>query len=115
MSLQYTYENKGVNMKTEKQLQNYLKKQCEANGILYYKFSSPAKRGVPDVILIHCLNASVVMPDRVRFVELKSPSGTGRLSALQLLEIAKLRDAGASVHVIESKEQVDAIIEGLKC
>ena len=55
------------------------------------------------------------MPDRVRFVELKSPSGKGRLSALQLLEIAKLRDAGASVHVIESKEQVDAIIEGLKC
>ena len=101
-------------MKTEKQLQNYLKKRCKENNILYYKFSSPAKRGVPDVILVHCLNTSVVMPDRVRFVELKSPSKTGRLSALQMLEIANLRDAGAIVHVVETVEQVDNIIEGLK-
>jgi hypothetical protein len=101
-------------MKTEKQLQNYLKRQCGENNILYYKFSSPAKRGVPDVILVHCLNVHTNMPDRVRFVELKSPSKTGRLSALQLLEIANLRDAGAIVHVIETVEQVDNIIKALK-
>jgi len=98
-------------MKTEKDLHNYLKKQCDYHGVIFYKFSSPARRGVPDVILVHRLKYSESMPDRVCFVELKSPSGKGRLSDLQLLEIERLRWAGAKVHVLDLPSQVDSLMK----
>lgn len=98
-------------MKSEKDLQNYLKAQCFANSLLFYKFASPARRGVPDVMIVH--QKQGVAHSRVRFVELKSPSGKGRLSALQMYEIGRLRDAFVPVHIIETKDQVDNLMKGL--
>lgn len=104
-------------MKTEKQLQNYLKEQCKEHRLLFYKFASPARRGVPDVMIIHQINETklpdVHIPAKVRFVELKSPAGTGRLHALQCHEISMMRDAGVPVHVISTKEEVDNLMKGL--
>jgi hypothetical protein len=40
-------------MKSEKILQNYLQHECFLYGLLFYKFSSPARRGVPDVLIIN--------------------------------------------------------------
>ena len=98
------------NIDTEKKLQNYLKSECKRRKIKYYKFSSPAKRGVPDVILVHSMEQYNNMPDRICFVELKSPSGKGKLSELQMVEIAELRYNGASVHVIDSVQQVNSLM-----
>jgi len=99
-------------MKTEKQLQNYLKKKCAEAGVLCYKFSSPAKRGVPDIVLVKPGGGVI-------FVELKSPAGTGFLSPLQKREIAILRKQAASVCVAESKLCVDNLMyniaRGYKC
>ena len=98
------------NIDTEKKLQNYLKSECKRRKIKYYKFASPSKRGVPDVILVHSMEQYNNMPDRVCFVELKSPSGKGKLSELQLSEIAELRDIGASVYVLDSVEKVNNLM-----
>lgn len=102
-------------MFTEKNLQNYLQAACRQRGILCYKFSSPARRGVPDIILIHPRSDGPdgPVPARVRFIELKSPKGTGRLHPLQKHEIGLLVTAGVAVHVVDSREEVDAIMEGL--
>lgn len=91
-------------MNTEKDLQNYIRKQCKLNNILCYKFASPAKRGVPDLLLVGTQGT-------VYFVELKSPAGTGSLSKLQKREIAILTAHNANVQVIKCKEGADALIE----
>jgi hypothetical protein len=91
-------------MRTERDLEKYLKRECKRVGALYFKFSSPAHRGVPDCIVI-------APHGEVTFIELKSPTGNGRLAPLQEHTIALMRDKGANVYVYDSKEQVDALIE----
>lgn len=88
-------------MVSEKQVEAYLAKQCKAAGGMSYKFSSPSHRGVPDRI---CLFPGGV----VVFVELKSPRG--KTSALQDKTIRDMQALGAEVHIINSKEKVDAFI-----
>jgi len=56
-------------VKTEKQLQDYLRRAAKAAGILYSKLESRSTNGWPDCILI--------AGGRVVFVELKTPRGTG--------------------------------------
>ena len=93
--------------KTEAQLQEYAVKTLKGTGCLVYKFSSPAKRGVPDLI--------VVPPNgRVFFIEMKHPNKQGRLSKLQKLEIAKLMGNRALVFVIDSVDEVDGIALGVE-
>ena len=46
-------------------------------------------------------------------VELKSPSGKGRLSKKQEREIGKLLKAGISVHVVDKIHEVDYVINQL--
>ena len=91
-------------MKTEAHLQAYLFRQAKMYQIFCRKMQASGRRGFPDVLLIN---------DRVVFVELKTPAGTGRLSALQKPEIDRLRHAGADVRVIATKEDVDGLIEEL--
>ena len=55
----------------------------------------------------------MLVNDRVVFVELKTPAGTGRLSALQKREIELLRHAGADVRIIDTVEGVDDLIAEL--
>lgn len=90
-------------MTTEATFQAFVCKKCISHGILVYKFESPSRRGVPDLIL-------VFPGGEVVFIELKNPSGKGRLSKLQQVEIAKLRDQGATVYVCDSKEEIEEII-----
>ena len=90
-------------MPTESTLQAYIKKICTEHGILCYKFSSPAHRGVPDLLLIGY--------GQTIFIEVKHPNGRGRLSPLQERTIHKMRDHGAQVHVIDNKQDADRVIE----
>ena len=90
-------------MASEKTLQAFVKKECKAAGVLCYKFSSPSHRGVPDLILIG-------KQGRVIFVELKSPTGKGRLSPLQEHTIREIRNQKGTVYVASSKETVSTII-----
>ena len=88
-------------MARERDIERALVEAVAAAGGIAYKFTSPARRGVPDRL--------IVLPGgRVRFVEVKAPGG--RLSKLQEIEIARLRSLGASVGVIWS---LDAIAEVL--
>lgn len=92
-------------MKTEKALQNYLFRQARAAGVYCRKMAAVGRRGFPDVLLAF---GGVVI-----FVELKTPAGTGHLSAGQVYEIRTLKACGLRVLIIKTKEDVDAVIEEL--
>lgn len=92
-------------MKTEKDLQNYLKKECTKRGVLFYKTEAIGQRGFPDCFL--------AKKGRTLLVELKSPAGTGTLSALQIATINRLVKEGVWVEVISSKEEADNLIKQL--
>ncbi|MEU7322477.1 VRR-NUC domain-containing protein [Streptomyces griseoviridis] len=87
----------------ESTIEDYLLSQCRAHGFLCLKFVSPARRGVPDRI--------VVAPSGTVFVEVKRPGG--RLRKLQQLTHAKLRRHGAEVHVVDDKPSIDVFIAHL--
>lgn len=90
-------------MGKESVIEHYLKTQAEKNGFICYKFVSPANDGVPDRVLIgHGLTF---------FVELKAPGEKPR--ALQEYTFKKMREYGAIVYVIDSKEKVNALINNL--
>jgi len=90
---------------TEAALQRYFKRQCAAHKIYWRKLKFEGRRGAPDNL--------IAITGRAMFVELKSPSGLGKLSKLQEREIGHMRDAGLDVRVIQSKEEVDDIIKEL--
>ena len=96
-------------MKSEKDLQNYLQHECFINDLLFYKFASPARRGVPDVMIV---NPSKSI-DKIIFVELKSPTGRGVLHPLQDFELKKLREAGVPAYVLYNKVEIDQLIEDI--
>ena len=87
---------------SEKDIETYLVRRVKSIGGEAYKFTSPARRGVPDRV--------VVLPSgAVIWVELKAP---GRLpTILQAKEHARLSTLGQRVVVVDSKEGVDAIIK----
>lgn len=89
-------------MKTESQLQNYLRGQARHHGVSFDKVESKSRRGMPDVLLVY---KGVVV-----FVELKSPAGTGVLSEIQRSFIDDLRGNGAWVEVVASVKEVDDVI-----
>lgn len=91
---------------SESQIEKYGKDKLRKAGCLVYKFVSPAKRGVPDDI--------VVLPDgQVLFIEYKAPHGRGKLSKLQQVEIQKLRDNNAKVLVVDSVKQIDELAHAI--
>lgn len=91
-----------MSAKTESGLQAHIVRLCKARGALCYKFESPARRGVPDLLLIY--------EGRVIFIEVKSPAKTGTLSPLQRHEIKQLRDHGAQVYVIDSYDAATELV-----
>lgn len=93
-------------IKSESQLQAWFVKALRASGNLVYKFSSPAKRGVPDLIVIAPNGFTI-------FCEMKAPHGRGVLSKLQKIEIDTLRGHGATVHVVDSVAQCEGLIRVL--
>lgn len=90
-------------MTPEGRIESYLKKQCELHNFLCYKFTAPSTMGVPDRI--------VIGNGRVVFVELKAPGKKPR--PLQLVIHKKMREHGAEVIVIDTKQGVDAFIQQL--
>jgi hypothetical protein len=88
----------------EKEVEQYLIRRVREAGGLTRKFVSPGHRGVPDRIVIYM--------GHVNFVELKAPGKL--LRADQVREHKKLRDAGALVWTIDSKDRVDYFIENMK-
>lgn len=89
---------------TEKILQNKIAVNCASMGVLCYKFASPAKRGVPDLLLFNKFGNCCL-------IEVKNPNKTGRLSKLQKHEIGVLRSANVEVHVCDEITQAKKIIE----
>ena len=76
----------------EKDIEKILVGEVKKLGGRAYKWVSPGNDGVPDRI--------VVFPNRPPiFVELKSE--TGRLSALQQVQIKRLRELGQAVFVVK--------------
>lgn len=87
--------------KAENHVEQYLLKQCEASGFLCYKFVAPGRNGMPDRVVIGA--------GRVVFVETKAPGGRPR--KLQLVVHQEMRDHGADVRVISTRQQVDDFIK----
>lgn len=84
-------------------VEKYLRKRCQENGFLCYKFVSPSNNGVPDRVLIgHGMTL---------FVELKAPGKKPR--ELQNIVFERMREHGAIVHVIDTKEGVDQLMHDL--
>jgi hypothetical protein len=79
---------------TEAQLQKKCVSYCWDNDVMAYKMDA-STRGFPDLLIIF-------ENGHTAFVELKSPSGTGRLSAMQINIIQKLTDRHVDVQVIDS-------------
>lgn len=88
----------------EKEIEAYLRTRISSFGGRAYKFISPGNDGVPDRLV--CLPGG-----RAVFAELKAPGG--KLRPLQSAQIRRLQDLGFPVLVIDSKAQVDELIESL--
>lgn len=87
--------------KPEVKIEIYLKEQIEKLGGIAYKFSSPARRNVPDRVC-------ALPGGRTIYVEVKAPGG--RLSKGQEKEFQRLTNLGQPVFSVESKEQVNELI-----
>lgn len=88
----------------ESEIEKYLCNCVKKAGGIAYKFTSPARRGVPDRL--------VVMPGGlVYFVEVKCE--TGKLSELQKVEINRLTVLGQRVFIVWCKEDVNFIMESI--
>lgn len=86
----------------ESTIEEYLRKQCKKRGWLCEKFTSPAKRSVPDRI--------VTAPGgRIFFVELKAPGK--KATTLQNKDHETRRNLGCFVTVIDTKVGVDVLLE----
>lgn len=88
--------------RAENAVEQRLRTHVEQLGGMCLKFTS-SRTGVPDRI--------VICRGRVVFVELKAPGGS--LSRIQRIRIQQMRDCGADVRVLASKEAVDDFVEEL--
>ena len=90
-------------MRTESDLQHYFIKEVKRVGGLAVKVHCEGRRGWPDL--------TIIMPGgSVYFVEMKAPTGRGRLSVHQNKTIARLNELGATALVISSVEEVDSFV-----
>jgi hypothetical protein len=88
----------------ESSIEKRLVQQVRPLGYEALKFISPGTDGVPDRI--------VVGHGRVIFVELKTE--TGRLSAIQKVQIRRLRKLGQDVRVLYGMSEVADFLDQLK-
>ena len=89
----------------EKDIEKYLREELKKIGGIAYKFVSPGNAGVPDRLIL-------LPRGYAFFVELKAPGKKTR--AVQDRQIGKIKNLGFEVLIIDSKEQVDELIELLK-
>jgi len=90
----------------EKDIEQYLCREIKKLGGTAYKFTTPARRSVPDRL---CL-----LPGGIAvFIECKRPGK--RLSDAQENKIAELQKLGFDVTWVDTKERVNEEIERIKC
>lgn len=88
----------------ERDIEAYLRERVKAVGGWAPKWTSPGNSGVPDRI--------VFLPrGRIVFVELKAPGEKPR--PLQLAQHKRIQSYQQDVRVIDSREQVDALLREL--
>ena len=90
---------------SERNLQRYLIISAELHDIFCRKVQAIGHVGFPDMFLAR--NGRIVL------VEMKSPTGRGRLSRKQEKEIERLRNEGINVYVIDSYAGADDVIKNL--
>lgn len=95
----------GKTFRLEKHLEAALGKWCKANGYLWYKFTSPAKKSVPDRIAIG-------PKGKVGFIELKRKGG--KPSTQQTVEIFRLVEQGANATWVDNYESAIEFLETLR-
>ncbi len=93
--------NKIMKTPSESQIEKKLVAYCRQQGLLTYKFSSPAHRGVPDRVIMG--------KGKVLFLELKKRGG--RPSALQLHVGVEMRNHGIRWDWTDTFEGVKAVID----
>jgi len=87
---------------TEAKIEKKVCEYAQRNGWLTYKFSSPANRGVPDRIFIR---RGVAL-----FIEFKAPGK--KPTKFQKFTHEKLKAQGFTVHVIDSIDAGEALVDG---
>lgn len=88
---------------SEKVLQQKIMKFCNKfSNLIVYKFASPSKRGVPDLL--------IVSAGRCLFIEVKNPNGNGKVSALQEKELKRLNGVGVPACVVDDLARAEEII-----
>ena len=90
----------------EKKIETVLVQEVKRLGGRAYKWVSPGNDGVPDRIVIFPGRAPI-------FVELKSE--TGRLSALQEVQVQRLRSLGQEVAVIYGIDGLSQFFQDSGC
>jgi len=80
-------------------------RELRAMGCLWYKFTSPGARGVPDRILIDPMGQLV-------FIELKTD--VGQLAPTQIRQIELLRSFGQTVYVIRGEEEATRFLDAMR-
>lgn len=88
--------------KAENYVEHYLRDRVKQHRGLCYKFTSGVN-GVPDRV--------VILNGHITWVETKAPGK--KPDALQLVRHKEMRAAGADVRVIDTREQVDELIQEL--
>jgi len=90
-------------MVTEAEIEKPTVALATMHGWFVRKVEWPGRRGAPDRVFIK--------DGRVVWIEFKSP--TGKPTKQQLLEIRRMREAGAEVHICNSLEDARGIL-GIK-
>ena len=90
----------------EKDIEKAIGTYAKSKGCLYYKFTSPAMRAVPDRIIVTPTGV-------VGFLEVKREGA--KPTPLQMVEITKLAQRGAEVewadNVADGKKFIDMLLE----
>ena len=87
----------------EANLQKTAMAACRNRGCLSYKVHAEGVKGFPDLIIFKPGGASFLL-------ELKSPTGKGRLSKIQQYRIDELRSVGVNVYVVANKVEIDVAL-----
>ena len=90
-------------MAGEKKLQQLIVKRLEEHDVLIYKFESPGRRGVPD-LLCFPMNKPAFL------IEVKNPNKRGRLSAMQMYQADKIQHQGTAVYIVNDADMLPNII-----
>lgn len=89
----------------EKNVEIYLREQIKKLKGVAFKFISPGNAGVPDRL--------VLLPGgRCVFVELKAPGR--KTTALQNVQIERIKNLGFRVEILDSIEKVDNFIQEIR-